>query len=57
MNRPEIEKLLNDLKKILKSIEEVKEHEKHLEKKRLLKMIDAELMDALHNLEKLREME
>lgn len=56
MNRPEIEKLLNDLKKILKSIEEVKQHEKHLEKKRLLKMIDAELMDALHNLEKLREM-
>jgi hypothetical protein len=57
MNRPELEKLLTDLKKILKSIEDFKEHEKHLEKKRLLKMIDAELMDALHNLEKLQEME
>ncbi len=56
MNRPEIGQLLKDLKQILESIEEAKENEKHIEKQRLLKLIDAELMDALHNLEKLREM-
>lgn len=48
--------IYSDLIKIRKSIENYKADETHLEKIRLLKMIDAELMDALYNLENLLEL-
>ena len=41
------------VKEIQKKIEKAKNSETHLEKNRLLKLIDAELMDALHNLNEL----
>lgn len=48
--------IYSDLIKIRKTIENYKTNEIHLEKVRLLKMIDAELMDALYNLECLLEL-
>jgi hypothetical protein len=53
MNKDELQVLRNDLRNIQRVIEKYKYHETHLEKIRFLKMIDAELLDALHNIEEL----
>lgn len=53
MNKDKLQVLRNDLRNIQKVIEKFKYQETHLEKIRLLKMIDAELLDALHNMEEL----
>jgi preprotein translocase subunit SecA len=54
MNKNELAVLIKDLKRIQQAIEKSKYQETHLEKIRLLKMIDAELLDALHNMETLQ---
>ena len=51
MKSNELVDLTKKIKDIQKSIEKYKQRESHFEKSRLLKLIDAELMDALHNLE------
>lgn len=53
MNHEELNIIFQELKQIRRKIENGKHREKHIEKNRLFKLIDAELMDALHNLEKL----
>jgi hypothetical protein len=52
----DFQSVYSDLIKIRKAIENFKTAETNLEKIRLLKMIDAELMDALYNLESLLEL-
>ena len=54
--KTDLHSLYSDLVKIRKSIENCKTGETNFEKSRLLKMIDAELMDALYNLENLLEL-
>ncbi len=51
MKRDELIDLEQKIKNIQQSIEKYKQRENHLEKSRILKLIDAELMDALQNLE------
>ena len=41
---------MNQIQKLLEKIADFKSKEEHLEKLRLLKMVDAELIDALYNL-------
>ncbi len=53
MKRQEISQAFDELKNIQKKIDAQQQIETHLEAKRLLKMIDAELMDALHNMQAL----
>jgi hypothetical protein len=55
MTREQLHSLQIELKTIQQKIEQYKDEETHLEKSRLLKIVDAELMDALHNLELLIE--
>ena len=50
-----IRSIFSELQKIQKQIEKYKDEEKNIEKIRLLKMIDAEILDALHNMENLFE--
>ena len=50
-----IRSIFSELQKIQKQIEKYKDEEKNIEKIRLLKMIDAEILDALHNMENLLE--
>lgn len=51
MKRDELIDLAQKIKNIQQGIEKYKQRESHLEKSRILKLIDAELMDALKNLE------
>jgi len=51
MKRDQLIDLEQKIKNIQQSIEKYKQGENHLEKSRILKLIDAELMDALKNLE------
>jgi len=53
MNQIDYQEIYRVVKEIQRKIEIAKNSETHLEKNRLLKLIDAELMDALHNLESL----
>ncbi len=53
MNQIDYQEIYRVVKEAQKKIETAKNRETHLEKNRLLKLIDAELMDALHNLESL----
>lgn len=53
MDKKEITAILQDLKAVQRQIERLKEQETHLERQRYLKLIDAELLDALHNLKNL----
>ncbi len=53
MKKGEITQLSDGLKQIQIKIQEYKQKETHLEKSRLLKLIDAEIMDAIHNLNNL----
>ncbi|MEJ2635294.1 MAG: hypothetical protein P8184_08385 [Calditrichia bacterium] len=53
MKKGEIIQLSDGLKQIQIKIQEFKQKETHLEKNRLLKLIDAEIMDAIHNLNNL----
>ncbi|MBN2366858.1 MAG: hypothetical protein JXL67_11880 [Calditrichaeota bacterium] len=55
MNKEELQKIYTDIKKIQLTIDRLKQQEKDLENKRLLKMVDAELMDAIYNVELLLE--
>lgn len=55
MNKEELQKIYTDIKKIQVTIDRLKQQEKDLENKRLLKMVDAELMDAIYNVELLLE--
>lgn len=52
----DLRSVFSELIKIQKKIENYKDEESNIEKIRLLKMIDAELMDALYNLENLLEL-
>lgn len=54
MNKNELEVLIKDIKRVQQAIEKSKYQETHLEKIRLLKMIDAKLLDALRNMETLQ---
>ncbi len=56
MKRTDLQQLQEELTQVRISIEKYKNLENHVEKNRYLKMIDAELMDALHNMEQLIEM-
>jgi len=54
--KTDLRSVYSDLKRIRKTIENYKTSEFNFERSRLLKMIDAELMDALYNLENLLEL-
>lgn len=46
----ELQEVMNQIQKLLEKIADFKNKEEHLERLRLLKMVDAELIDALYNL-------
>lgn len=52
----DLRSVYSELIKIQKKVENYKDEESNIEKIRLLKMIDAELMDALYNMENLLEL-
>jgi len=56
MEHSDLKSLHKELIQIQHAIEKYKYDETDFEKNRLLKMIDAELMDAIHNLEHLMVM-
>ena len=51
----DLRSVYSELIKIQKKVENYKDEESNIEKIRWLKMIDAELMDALYNMENLLE--
>ncbi len=53
MEKDKITQLHQRLKEIQREIDRLKRDEDHVERERLLKMIDAELLDAIHNMENL----
>ena len=53
MDKDKITQLHQKLKEIQREIDRLKRDEDHVERERLLKMIDAELLDAIHNMENL----
>ncbi|GAB4365378.1 MAG: hypothetical protein Kow0042_04620 [Calditrichia bacterium] len=55
MKRSDLASIYEQLQSVQRKIENYKHTETHLEINRLLKLVDAELLDALHNLEKLLE--
>ncbi len=53
MEKSDVQELHRKLMAIQKEIDRLKREESHVERERLLKMIDAELLDAIHNIENL----
>jgi len=57
MEKHKIQEHLSKLKEIQREIGEHARSEQHVERQRLLKLIDAELLDAIHNLTELLNFE
>lgn len=51
----QLQEIYFQVRELQKQISRMSQLESHMEKQRLLKLVDAELMDALHNLQLLLE--